>query len=247
MMYLRPANERGQADMGWLKTRYSFSFADYMDPDHMGFGYLRVINDDWIAPATGFPTHSHRNMEIVTYVISGVIAHEDSLGTKNQIKAGEIQRMTAGTRISHSEKNPSPQENCHLLQIWILPQEQGLTPSYEQCNWIQASRNDQLNMIVAPMGSAGDTLLRIHQNIKIWAVSDAKTFKHSVSEAQDKAYWIQMIKGHVTVQGQKLSEGDGLGISQEESFELEIEQGSEFLFFEMWQQGEVSPINLDLQ
>ena len=235
MMYLRPANERGQADMGWLKTRYSFSFADYMDPDHMGFGYLRVINDDWIAPATGFPTHSHRNMEIVTYVISGVIAHEDSLGTKNQIKAGEIQRMTAGTRISHSEKNPSPQENCHLLQIWILPQEQGLTPSYEQCNWIQASRNDQLNMIVAPMGSAGDTLLRIHQNIKIWAVSDAKTFKHSVSEAQDKAYWIQMIKGHVTVQGQKLSEGDGLRISQEESFELEIEQGSEFLFFEMWQ------------
>jgi hypothetical protein len=235
MKYLRPANERGQADMGWLKTRYSFSFADYMDPEHMGFGYLRVINDDWIAAATGFPTHSHRNMEIVTYVISGTIAHEDSLGSKNQIKAGEIQRMTAGTRISHSEKNPSAQENCHLLQIWILPQEQGLTPSYEQCNWIQASRKDQLNLIVAPMGSEGDSLLRIHQNAKIWAVSDSLAFKHKVTDASNKAYWIQIIRGCVIVDRQKLTEGDGLGLSQLASFELEIEQGSEFLFFDMWE------------
>jgi redox-sensitive bicupin YhaK (pirin superfamily) len=236
MFYLRKSNDRGGADYGWLKTQYSFSFSEYYDEQHMGFAYLRVINDDHIAGGGGFPTHPHKNMEIVTYVISGAIAHKDSLGNSNQIKAGEIQRMSAGKGIQHSEFNPLPNEECHLLQIWIMPEENGAVPSYEQTNWVASSRRDQLNLIVAPSVEASTaSTLKIYQKAKIWAVSHSETFVANVACSPEKYFWIQMIAGSVSVNGTSLSPGDGLGLAKISELKLHIEKGSEFLLFEMWQ------------
>lgn len=230
MIYLRKSSERGSADYGWLRTQYSFSFSDYYDENHMGFGYLRVINDDHVAGGGGFPTHPHKNMEIVTYVISGTLEHKDSMGNSTQIRAGEIQRMSAGRGITHSEFNPSATEECHLLQIWVMPALNGTTPSYEQTNWVANSKRDQLNLIVAPSGGA----LKIHQNCRIWAVSHSEKFSATRPDSSGKYYWLQLIRGSVSANGNSLSDGDGLGLSEISELSLTIESGSEFLLFEMW-------------
>ena len=167
MITIRKAEERGHFDFGWLNTYHSFSFGDYYDPKHMRFRTLRVINEDFVQPGRGFPTHGHRDMEIVTYILEGALEHRDSMGTGSIIRRGDAQRMSAGTGVTHSEANPSPDEPVHLLQIWILPAEQGRQPEYEEKKFSDDEKRNKLRLIVSPDGSDGS--VRIHQDAKIYA------------------------------------------------------------------------------
>jgi hypothetical protein len=231
MIAIRPAEERGVADYGWLDTRYSFSFADYHDPRYMGFRALRVINDDRIAPSGGFPTHGHRDMEIVTYVLDGALEHKDSLGSGGIVKPGGVQRMSAGTGIRHSEYNPSSDEALRLLQIWILPERAGLQPEYEQRDFPIERRRGRLCPIAAPDGRDG--AFTIHQDVAIFAavLAPSESVRHEL--APDRFGWIQMAKGAMTVNGQQLREGDGAAFAEEPVLSMVAATPAEFLLFDL--------------
>jgi redox-sensitive bicupin YhaK (pirin superfamily) len=233
MITIRPANERGNARYSWLDTHYTFSFADYIDRNHMGFRSLRVINEDIIAPATGFPPHSHRDMEIITYILSGTLQHKDSLGHTSMIQAGEVQRMSAGSGITHSEMNPSPTEPVHLLQIWILPDRKDIAPDYEQRLFTDEHQHGQLKLLVHPEGK-GDTLT-IHQDAMLFSgVFDSPDDKVSYSLPAGRYAWIQVSKGSVQLNSRIiLNAGDGAAISEEEKIEITGAPKGEILLFDL--------------
>jgi len=228
MMQLRAAADRGHADHGWLDTRHTFSFADYHDPAHMGFGHLRVINDDRVAAGMGFGTHPHRDMEIVTYVLSGAVAHKDSMGNGSVIRPGEVQLMSAGTGVFHSEFNPSREEPLHLLQIWIVPSERGGAPGYAQRAF---PRDPGLRLVVSEDGRDGS--LRIKQDARIYrGIAPAgQALEHRPRPG--RRTWIQVATGDVEVGGRTLSAGDGLATDETEPLTLTATSDAELLVFDL--------------
>jgi quercetin 2,3-dioxygenase len=231
MITIRRSNERGGGDHGWLKTRHTFSFSDYWDEKWMGFRSLRVINEDWIAPDRGFPTHQHRDMEIITYVLSGKLEHKDSLGTGEVILPGDGQRMTAGSGIRHSEFNPSNAETTHMLQIWILPDKQGHEPSYEQKSFPESEKQGKLRLIASNNGADGS--VKIHQDAKLFAtlLAPGEAVRHELGAKRHA--WVQVAKGEVELNGQKLHQGDGAAINDEKELALKGTKDSEVLLFDL--------------
>ncbi|MFY9660918.1 MAG: pirin family protein [Terriglobales bacterium] len=231
MITVRPSNERGGGDYGWLKTRHTFSFNDYHDPKWMGFRSLRVINEDWVAPSGGFPTHPHRDMEIITYVLSGKLEHKDSLGTGSVILPGDGQRMTAGRGIRHSEANPSSTESVHLLQIWILPDKPGHDPGYEQKSFPEAEKRGKLRLIASSDGAEGS--VKIHQDAKLFVTLLAAGEEVKQPLDAKRHAWLQVAKGEVELNGHKLREGDGAAISEEKELTIKATAEAEVLLFDM--------------
>ena len=215
MITVRPAAERGHFNHGWLDTYHSFSFADYWDPKHMGYRSLRVINEDKVAPQQGFGTHPHRDMEIITYVLEGALAHKDSMGTGSVIRPGEVQRMSAGTGVLHSEFNNSPSELVHLLQIWIQPARRGLPPSYEQKNFSAEEKLNRFRLIASPTGEEGS--VTIHQDAKLSAaiIEQGNTANYELGKGRNA--WIQVARGEVNLNGKALKQGDGAAVENEAS------------------------------
>lgn len=207
---IRRSEDRGIFDHGWLRTRHSFSFADYHDPGYMGYRTLRVINEDQVQPGQGFPSHSHRNMEIVTVVLSGQLEHRDSMGNTAIIRPGEVQRMTAGSGVTHSEYNASKSEWVHLLQIWILPNRQGLKPSYEQKRFEAAGRKDRWRLVCSPDGEQGSVI--VHQDAWIHETELAERKSLELTLNPGRGQWLQMIGGDADLDGRRLSAGDGASL-----------------------------------
>jgi redox-sensitive bicupin YhaK (pirin superfamily) len=231
MITIRRSNERGGGDRGWLKTRHTFSFNDYWDEKWMGFRSLRVINEDWIAPDRGFPTHQHRDMEIITYVLSGKLEHKDSLGTGEVILPGDGQRMTAGSGIRHSEFNPSKDETTHMLQIWILPDKHGHEPSYEQKSFLESEKQGKLRLIASNNGADGS--VKIRQDAKLFAtlLAPGEEVRHELGAKRHA--WVQVAKGEVELNGQKLQQGDGAAISDEKELTVKGTKDAEVLLFDL--------------
>lgn len=231
MLTLRKSEERGHFNHGWLETYHTFSFADYHDPAHMRFRQLRVINDDRVAPGMGFGMHPHRDMEIVTYLVEGTLEHKDSMGNGDVLHRGDVQAMTAGTGITHSEFNPSPHETVHLLQIWIRPEQKGLTPSYQQKPLPDDEKRGRLRLIVSHDGRDGS--IRIHQDVDVYAtlLNPADSVFHRL--ASGRHAWIQIVQGSVTVNGQPLQTGDGAAVSNETDLVLRAEAHTEALLFDL--------------
>ena len=231
MIDMRRSQERGHANHGWLDTHYTFSFADYYDPRFMGFRSLRVINDDRVAPGRGFPTHGHRDMEIVTYVLEGALQHRDSLGNGSVIRPGEVQRMSAGTGVSHSEFNPSRGEPLRLLQIWILPERDGLAPEYEQKMFTDAEKRGRLRLVASPDGRDGS--VTIHQDAEILAsvLGAGDRVTHDLKPGRHA--WVQVATGKIQLNGKTLDEGDGAAISSERRVELAGVEEAEILLFDL--------------
>ena len=231
MINIRRSNERGHANHGWLDTHFSFSFADYYDPNFMGFRDLRVINEDFIEPGQGFPKHGHRDMEIITYMISGEISHRDSMGNGETIHPNEVQRMTAGTGVLHSEYS-SPTDRTHLLQIWILPEKRNLQPGYEQKEFATEDKQGKLKLIASRGGDDGS--VHINQDVKVYAsvLKDAEAVELDLAEGRHA--WIQVISGELDVNGEKLLAGDGAAISDETNLKLRaLNTNTEFLLFDL--------------
>jgi redox-sensitive bicupin YhaK (pirin superfamily) len=231
MMRIRPGRERGHAQHGWLDSRHSFSFADYYDPAHMGFRSLRVINEDRVQPARGFETHAHRDMEIVTYVLEGALEHRDSLGTGSVIRPGDVQRMSAGTGIQHSEFNASREELVHFLQIWILPETTGLEPAYEQRHFADAELRDRLRLVGSRDGREGS--VEIHQDVSLYVGKLAPGAKIRQPLAPDRHAWVQVARGVLRLGDAVLRAGDGAAISAERALELVAEDACEVLVFDL--------------
>lgn len=232
MITLRPAEERGRARLDWLDSSHTFSFSNYYDPKHMGFGPLRVINEDKIAPSGGFGTHGHRDMEIVTYVLDGALAHKDSIGTGSTMRPGDVQRMSAGTGILHSEINPSDQEPVHLLQIWLLPGETGIDPSYEQTYFPMEEKQGALRLVGAADGRDG--AVTIHQDVSLYATRLAPGEAVTHQTDHDRLIWVQVARGSITLNDQPMTAGDGAAIEQETTLTLTgIGDDSEVLLFDM--------------
>jgi hypothetical protein len=231
MITVRPGDARGVANFGWLDSRHSFSFGHYYDPNHMGFGVLRVINEDWVKPGTGFDTHGHRDMEIVTYVLDGALEHKDSLGNGSIIRPGEVQRMTAGTGIRHSEYNPSKTESVHLLQIWILPEREGLAPGYEQKAIPDAASRGQLRLIGSRDGRDGS--VTIHQDVDLYAGLFGAGESTRLDLRPDRGVWVQVARGDVDVNGTRLGAGDGVAITDADAVAIEGRKDGEVLVFDM--------------
>jgi hypothetical protein len=233
MINLRPAEERGHFDHGWLNTYHSFSFADYHDPKYMGFRSLRVINEDYVAPGNGFGTHPHRDMEIITYVLEGALAHKDSMGTGSTIRPGEVQRMSAGRGVLHSEYNHSPAQEVHLLQIWLLPEERGIEPSYEQKTFSREEKLNQLRLVASRGARDGSVL--IHQDASLYGsiLEAGKTVSHDFGLG--RYGWLQLIDGNLSINGKLLKPGDGAAISDESKVEITStgELEAEFLLFDL--------------
>lgn len=231
MLTLRPARERGRTHIDWLDSWHTFSFGDYRDPKWHGFRSLRVINDDIVGPSGGFDTHPHRDMEIITYILSGALEHRDSLGTGSVIRPGDVQRMTAGTGILHSEFNPSPTEAVHLLQIWLFPDQKRLTPAYEQKNFSEADKQGRLRLIASRDGRDGSVTM--HQDADLYAtVLDRGA--HVTHELQtDRHAWVQVTTGSAMVNGQKLMAGDGAALSDEQRLEIAADPAAEVLVFDL--------------
>lgn len=232
MITIRKSSDRGHADYGWLDTRHTFSFADYYDPQHMGFRDLRVINEDRVAPGQGFGRHPHRDMEIVSWVLEGGLAHEDSLGTGAVLRPGEVQRMSAGTGVIHSEFNASDAESLHFLQIWILPAETGIQPSYEQREFPLSGRSGRLRRIVSPEGE--EAAVRINQDVVIYdgVLNEGDSTTHTLRTGRHA--WIQVARGSVSLNGTTLERGDGAAISEETSLELTgLVPESEIMLFDL--------------
>ena len=231
MILIRRSNERGGGDHGWLRTRHTFSFDRYYDPAWMGFQSLRVINEDWVAPANGFPTHPHRDMEIITYVLEGKLEHKDSLGTVGVILPGDGQRMTAGRGIRHSEQNPSPDEAVHLLQIWIIPEKNGLEPSYEQKAFPASEKRDRLRLIASPNGA--EDSVTIHQDAQLYVslLGAGKTVAHEFGTGRHG--WLQVARGGVKLNGHELAQGDGAAISEESKLAIQAREDAEVLLFDL--------------
>ena len=231
MITIRPSAQRGGGDHGWLKTHHTFSFADYWDPKWMGFRSLRVINEDWVAPNTGFPRHPHRDMEIITYVLEGKLEHKDSLGTGSVILPGDSQRMTAGSGIHHSEFNPSKTEPVHLLQIWIQPEKVALPPSYEQKSFPDAEKQGKLRLIASR--DASDGAVKINQDAKLYVslLKPGEEVKHDL--ANGRHAWIQVARGAAELNGKKLSQGDGAAVSNEKNLTIKASEAAEVLLFDL--------------
>ena len=228
MITIRRAEDRGHADHGWLNTYHTFSFADYHDPRFMGFRSLRVINEDRVKPGVGFGTHAHRDMEIISYVLEGTLAHRDSMGTGSLIKPGEVQRMSAGTGVTHSEMNPSPDEGVHFLQIWILPEKRGITPGYEQKKFEESERRGVLRLVASRDGRDGS--VTIHQDAAVYnALLEGAPVTYTF--APDRHGWLQVVRGEVSLNGQTLKTSDGAAISDER--EITIDGKGEVLLFDM--------------
>lgn len=230
-MLLRRSSERGYADHGWLKSFHTFSFADYYDPQHMGFRSLRVINEDRVEPGRGFGTHSHRDMEIISYVLGGELEHRDSMGNGSTIRPGDVQRMSAGTGVAHSEFNPSPESPVHFLQIWILPARRGQKPSYEQKGFSQAERQDTLRLIASPDGRDGS--VTVHQDVSLYAalLAPDKTVRHT--PASGRHAYVHVARGTVTLNGTELKAGDAAALSAPETVELTGREAAEVLVFDL--------------
>jgi redox-sensitive bicupin YhaK (pirin superfamily) len=231
MLTVRKAEDRGHANHGWLDSYHSFSFANYYDPKHMGFRSLRVINEDAIAPAKGFPTHPHRDMEIITYVVSGAVAHKDSIGNTEKVGAGGVQRFSAGTGITHSEFNPSNTEGLHLLQIWLLPEQQGITPSYEQKEFPVATKRGQWRAIANH--EATDGAVKLHQDAALYATILEPGEQLTYTLQADRHAWVQIVKGEVTLNGTTLDKGDAAAISNETTLAFEASTDVEILLFDL--------------
>ncbi len=231
MITLRKSQERGHTRLDWLDSRHTFSFDQYYDPAQMGFSSLRVLNQDRVAPGAGFPTHPHRNMEIISYVLEGALEHKDSLGNGSVIRPGEVQRMSAGTGVTHSEHNPSATEPGHFLQIWILPAQSGLTPSYEQKNFPQIQQTGRLCLVASPDARAGS--LTIHQDafLYIARLQEGKSVKHVLAPGR-KAY-LHLARGRAQLNRQPLSAGDGARISEEKEINLNTDDATEVLLFDL--------------
>jgi quercetin 2,3-dioxygenase len=228
---LRRAQERGQYDHGWLKTAHTFSFADYYDPRHMGYRVLRVINEDYVAPGRGFGMHPHHDMEIVTYVLEGELGHRDSMGNGSVIRPGDVQRMSAGTGVTHSEMNASKTQRVHLLQIWMLPDKQGYKPSYEQTAFSESERRNKLRLVASPDGRDGS--VTIHQDATISAslLSPGQRVEHTL--AKNRYAWIQVARGAIELDGERLSAGDGAAVRGASTLPLVGVDDSELLLFDM--------------
>jgi redox-sensitive bicupin YhaK (pirin superfamily) len=231
MTELRPASERGHADHGWLNSYHSFSFAEYHDPRHMGYGPLRVINEDRVAPGTGFGTHGHRDMEIISYVLEGALAHQDSMGNGSTIVPGDVQRMSAGSGVRHSEYNHDKAGTTHFLQIWIEPSVTGIAPSYEQKHFDAASKRGRLRLIASPDGAEGS--VRIQQDARVYAalLDGAERAVHRLAAGR-RAY-AHVARGSLTVQGRRLGAGDALKLAQVDDITLEQGAQAEVLLFDL--------------
>ncbi|MFM1906568.1 MAG: hypothetical protein RLZZ591_245 [Pseudomonadota bacterium] len=231
MLTLRKSQDRGYADHGWLKSYHSFSFAGYYDPHHMGFGNLRVINEDRIAPGTGFGTHGHRDMEIISYVLSGALAHKDTMGNVKGIPPGDVQRMSAGTGVQHSEFNHAPRDTTHFLQIWIEPDRSGVTPSYEQKTFVDAEKRGQLRLVASPDGAQGS--VTIHASARLYAgLFDGDETASIALNSQRKCY-VHLIRGRLNVNGQMLDTGDAALLEGETAVNLTQGTQAEVLVFDL--------------
>jgi redox-sensitive bicupin YhaK (pirin superfamily) len=230
MITVRRAADRGHFDHGWLNTYHTFSFADYHDPAHMGFRSLRVLNDDRVAPGQGFGEHRHRDMEIVSYVLEGALAHRDSMGNSGVILPGDVQRMSAGTGVQHSEFNGSRTEPVHFLQIWILPEAPGTAPGYEQRTFLPQTRRGKLRLIGSRDGREGSVTIR--QDVDAWAsvLETGQEVRHVV--APGRHGWLQVAEGELELNGNRLEEGDGAAVSDERALEI-TGKGAEFLLFDL--------------
>jgi quercetin 2,3-dioxygenase len=232
MITIRPSEERGKVKFSWLDTKHTFSFGEYYDPNYMGFSTLRVINEDKVDPAQGFATHSHRNMEIITYIIEGELEHKDSMGNGSIIRRGDLQRMTAGKGVSHSEFNPSAQNLVHLLQIWILPDTQELEPSYEEKNFSREDKQGKLKLVGSKDGR--DNSLIIHQDVNLYVglINNNESLDYSTSIKRN--LWVQIVKGKLHLNDQILSQGDGASVILEEKITITaVEDSTEFLLFDL--------------
>jgi len=232
MIQVRPAEARGKANFGWLDSRHTFSFGDYYDPGHMGFGPLRVINEDRVRPGAGFDTHGHRDMEIVSYVLEGALEHKDSIGTGSVIRPGDVQRMSAGTGIRHSEFNASKTEPVHFLQIWILPDRDGLPPSYDQRSFTEADKRGRLRLVASP--DARDGSVQIHQDAAIYAslLDRGQEVRHALQGGRKG--WLQLVRGAVELNGQVLNAGDGAAIEDEPEIRIAATRDDvELLLFDL--------------
>lgn len=231
MIRIRAAGDRGHFQHGWLDTKHTFSFADYHDPEAMGFRSLRVINEDVVQPGQGFGTHPHRDMEIITYVLEGALEHRDSMGNGSLIRPGEVQRMSAGTGITHSEANPSRTEKVHLLQIWLLPDRKGITPGYEQKAFPDDEKRGRLRLVASTDGADGSVL--IHQDARLFAsiLGPREEVAHSLEPGRHA--WIQVARGAITVNGRHLGQGDGAAVSEESALALAGAAAAEVLLFDL--------------
>jgi redox-sensitive bicupin YhaK (pirin superfamily) len=231
MIELRQSDARGRTKLSWLDSRHTFSFGDYHDPQHMGFSDLRVINEDRVVPGAGFPTHSHRDMEIITYVLEGALAHKDSTGTSSVIHVGDVQRMSAGTGISHSEYNASQTEPVHFLQIWIIPDKTGLAPGYEQRAFSLDQHQGKWILIASKDGREGS--VTVHQDVDVWAARFSPGEQSSFPLKPSRNIWPQVARGAVTLNGMSLNAGDGAAISEESTLEVKALEATEILVFDL--------------
>ena len=231
MITIRKSNERGHAELAWLDTRFTFSFADYFDPDHVQFRTLRVMNDDRIAGGGGFPTHPHKDMEIVTYVLEGALAHKDSMGHGSVIGPGDVQYMSAGTGVAHSEFNASDRETVHMYQIWMFPDRKGHKPVYDQKHFDEAEKSGKLRLVVSPDGRDGSVKIRQDNELYATVLTPGESVKHEL-QPHRHAY-VQVARGSVTLNGTKLSAGDGAAVSAEPSLELRGVDKAEVLLFDL--------------
>lgn len=228
MLYIRKSCERGRANHGWLDARHSFSFGQYYDPNFMGFSDLKVINEDRVAPTMGFGTHPHKDMEILTYVLAGAIAHKDSMGNVKDFVAGEFQIMSAGTGVTHSEFNPSDSQTLHLLQIWIQPNQFGIAPRYDQKRFDDKQGG---TLILSPNGDDGS--FKVYQDAKLWRYQYAKDDKDKILLNQNRHYWLQMVKGDLTINGNAVCQGDGVAMAQISTLDVVANSDCEFLLFDL--------------
>lgn len=226
MIQLRPSEQRGRSQLSWLDSRHTFSFNEYYDPENMGFRQLRVINEDWVAPGKGFGTHPHRDMEILTYVLEGALEHRDSMGSSSVIRPGELQKMSAGTGVTHSEFNPSAKEPVHLLQIWILPERKGLKPSYEQ----QAigDLTGGFHLLAGKNGA-----VTIHQDAQLYAAKLAPGERAAHKLAPGRHAWVQVARGAIELNGKEMKAGDGAAVTGEDVITSKAEEASEVLLFDL--------------
>jgi redox-sensitive bicupin YhaK (pirin superfamily) len=231
MMVIRPAAERGHAEHGWLDSHHTFSFAGYHDPAHMGFRALRVINEDRVAGAGGFPTHAHRDMEIITYVLEGGLEHKDSLGTGSVIRPSDVQRMSAGNGVRHSEYNASRTEPVHFLQIWIMPDARGIPASYEQKNFPEPERRGRLRLVASPDASEGS--VQIHADVRLYAGLFAEGDRAELPLGEARHAWVHVARGRLRVNGRELGAGDGAALSEESAVQIEGVEGAEVLVFDL--------------
>ncbi|MGE0527718.1 MAG: pirin family protein [Bdellovibrionales bacterium] len=231
MLQIRRAEDRGHADRGWLRSHHTFSFADYHDPNFMGFRVLRVINEDYIEAGQGFPMHAHQDMEILTYVVDGVLEHADTLGNKSRIRPGEIQRMSAGTGIRHSEFNPSADQTTHLLQIWILPDRKGVQPSYGQKSFTSELGTRDFTLLASSEGRDGSVTL--HQDVDVYAARWSSNREAQMSWRSHRFAWLQVITGPLTVNGSEVGSGDGLAVANEKYLIFNSQGRAEFLLFDL--------------